>query len=193
MTSATYTNRNKTESFGVLLPGSKRSDLGFTLLELLLALTLLGIVLALTIPRVGAIRADYLRQETAREFESFIQITRMSAVRNRAVTVLTLSEDKKGLEVRQDENFGWDHDEYGIPVERQFTQEYILTIPVQERFSISGTIDLEIGNLGLIFFPGGPSSGGSIILNDEAGNSFYRCYIDPTTSQVFSQHLGQEA
>jgi len=66
---------------------------GFTLLEIILVITLLGIVLALALPRIGSVGANYLLDEEASQLINAISSGRLRAIKNHIAVRINIDPD----------------------------------------------------------------------------------------------------
>jgi general secretion pathway protein H len=122
-----------------------RTSAGFTLLELLLVLAILGLVAALTLPSLRR-QPDKLRLEAATgTLVSALRFSRAQAIARNADVVVTMHTDRRILESSTGSAIQLDQD---ISVEMIFAAS-------ERRRGAAGAIR---------FFPDGTSSGGDILL-----------------------------
>jgi type II secretion system protein H len=157
----------------------KYGDNGFTLLELILVLMLMGLIAGLTLPFVAS-TLDRLRlQSQVRQISSALQFARSEAISKK--TLFTFNIDI-------DQNQNW------------------LTMPKQDEVSQSKPIDETVrvldyqspnviqteGVLSILFYPRGNSSGGTLrfkSINDKDEKNIYAVIIDPITGKPKIKHL----
>ena len=161
---------------------------GFTLLELLLALGVVSLALALALPRVGAVRAAYLAAEEAREVAGFVRAARLDAIANRTLVGLAMASDRDDvLEHRRVQVRSWWTAEDSRPAMTPRDDQDIWSGSLVRVASFSGTLRMECAGQGILFFANGSSTGGQISLNDADGRPRHRFRIDPATGEVFAQ------
>lgn len=122
-----------------------RTSAGFTLLELLLVLAILGLVAALVLPALRR-PPDNLRLEAAsRTLASALRLSRAQAIARNTDVVLTIHADRRMFESSAGSAIQLDH---------EISVEMIFAAP-ERRGRAAGAIR---------FFPDGTSSGGEIVL-----------------------------
>ena len=157
----------------------KRTANGFTLLELVLVLLLMGLIAGLTLPFVVSTLDRIKLQSEVRQIASAIQFTRSEAISRK--TLLTFNVDIN-------------------------KSQYWLAIPKQEEVTQSNPIDetvkimdyqradetLTEGTFMILFYPRGNSSGGTIrfkSIDDKDEENIYAVTIDPITGKPQIRHL----
>jgi len=140
-----------------------RTQVGFTLLEVLLAMTLLVVAASLTLPALVRPTATELRTATGTVVAG-LRRARDEAVSRGQAAVLTLDLDRHRFTVS------------GVPGSRTLPERVALRL-------FTARSELEAGNRGRIrFFPDGSSTGGRITLRSEA--NAYLVDVDWLTGQV---------
>jgi len=137
----------------------KSNSNGFTLLELVVVLVLLGILSSLVFVNVGTSAAKKKRKLFARELVGLCHKARRIAAGRGVISTVYISSDQRRCWIDQEEP---------------------LTIPVEMRIEGEGILELGQGIFGIRFFPDGSSSGGSLFLS--AGNTvLYAFHVDVVT------------
>jgi general secretion pathway protein H len=147
---------------------ARRPAAGFTLLEILITIAILGLVSALAAPAIASRLLETPLDHSARLLAGMLQEARArAAVRAEPVAVL------------------WS------PEGRRFTLrgakgEHVLALPpamrVEARGLVTGLPGMPAGRQGIVFFPLGGSTGGSITLRSSAGSATLRA--DPIAGTV---------
>jgi general secretion pathway protein H len=122
-----------------------RTSAGFTLFEMLVVLTIIGLLVALALPNLR-LPPDNLRLEAAtRTVASALRLSRSQAIVRNADVVLTIDADRRTFESSTGSAIQFDH---------EISVELIFAAP-ERRGRAAG---------GIRFFPDGTSSGGDIVL-----------------------------
>ena len=161
---------------------------GFTLLELLLAIGLMGLMLGLSLPRIGAVKSAYFATEEAKEVANTIRAARVDAITNRTtVCLMTTSEHQNILEGRRLTIQSWyAGDSAGLAVENRGWRD-IWEAPLVCRSEVSGHLELESPEIGILFFANGTSTGGEIMIHDDDGHLQHHFHVLPATGDLFIQ------
>lgn len=164
------------------------SRLGFTLLELLLAIGLMGLMLGLSLPRVGAVKKAYFATEEARAVANSIRSAQDSAIARRTTVAVTTNPDLgNSLEVRRLEVQSWyAGDSAGLASGGRDWQA-IWDSPVVRNTLVSGNLRLEANEPGILFFANGTSTGGEILIEDEDGRVQHHFRVEPSTGELYGQ------
>ena len=172
---------------GIVLPtGANRR--GFTLLELLLAITLMGLMLGLALPRVGGVRTAYSATESAKSLANSIRAARITAVKTRTTVALMAVPGRRDLlEERRFSVRPWGgQDPAGLTF--QFEESGVVwDAPVARDHQLAGELELVSPGSGILFFPNGTSSGGEILIRDENGKLQTHFLVDALTGELFTQ------
>ena len=165
-----------------------RNSEGFTLLELLLAIGLMGLMLGLTLPNVGAVKQAYFATEEAKAVANTIRSARVEAISNRTTVALTITPDTRNhLEERRLPVQSWyAGDSAGLASEDRGWSG-IWEAPVVRSTEVSGHLLLESPESGILFFANGSSTGGEIMLHDQDGELKRHFLIDSSTGELFVQ------
>ncbi|MBT3923895.1 MAG: prepilin-type N-terminal cleavage/methylation domain-containing protein [Nitrospina sp.] len=146
---------------------------GFTLIELVLVLVLMGLIAGLTLPFVVSTLDRIKLQSEVRQLVSAIQFTRSEAVSRK--TLFTFNVDINN-------NNYW----LAIPKEEEVTQ----TKPIDETVKVMdyqrADETLTEGAFEILFYPRGNSSGGTIrfkSIDDKDEKNIYAVTIDPITGK----------
>jgi general secretion pathway protein H len=156
-----------------------RESNGFTLLELILVLMLMGLIAGLTLPFVVSTLDRIKLQSEVRQISSAIQFVRSEAISRK--TLFTFNVDI-------DNNKYW----LAIPKQEEVTQSK----PIDETVKIidyqRADETLTEGAFEILFYPRGNSSGGTIRFkstDDKDEESIYAVTIDPITGKPKISHL----
>lgn len=164
------------------------SDRGFTLVELLLAITLMGLVVGLAVPRIGAVRSTYFAVESAKSVASALRAARIGAIRDRTtVALLPAFDGSNALEDRRLPKQPWAADDPVRLAAAQPTEPAIWGAPVVRTIAMAGAFEIIAPGGGILFFPDGSSSGGKIIVRGEDGREQHQFLIDSLTGEIFIQ------
>ena len=158
--------------------GIKGESNGFTLLELVLVLLLMGLIAGLTLPFVASTLDRIKLQSEVRQIASALQFARSEAISKK--TLYTFNIDIN-------ENQYW----LGIPKQKEVTQpkpidETVRILDYQELDNQETNEALTEGAFMILFYPRGNSSGGSLrfaSINDKDEENIYAVIIDPITGK----------
>lgn len=160
--------------------------LGFTLLELLLAIGLMGLMLGLALPRVGAVKKTYFAAEETRTVANFLRSAQDDAIARRTPVALAVGFDAENLlEQRQLEIRSWYAGDSAHLMSGTRGWQGIEEEPVARRTRVSGRLYLEAGAEQIVFFPNGSSTGGDVLLEDDKGRVRNRFHIEASTGEVY--------
>lgn len=188
MTSPTWkTTRTHSRWTGPGLPVAP-NRLGFTLLELLLAISLMGLMLGLSLPRVGAVKNAYFATEEAKAVANSVRSARGTAIACRTTVALTADSDlENALDEHRLEPGSWHAgDSAGLAAGGQDWQS-VWEAPVARTTAVSGRVRVESGEPGILFFANGTSSGGEIVIEDEDGRVQHHFRVEPSTGELYGQ------
>jgi len=146
---------------------------GFTLLELVLVLFLMGLILGLALPFAVQTLDRVKLQSEARQIASTIQYARSEAISKKKLFTLNANINK---------NKYW----LAIPKERKIIQSKFLNKSVRIRDYIGTEGSLTDENFKVNFYPSGNSSAGTIRLQsslDKGETNVYSIIIDPITGK----------
>ena len=169
-------------------PVNRSVRAGFTLLELLLAITLMGLMLGLALPRVGGVRSAYLATESAKSLANTVRTAHIVAVKNRTTVALTVVPGRK--EILEERRFSvrpWEgQDPAGLTFQLE-EDGVVWDAPVVREHHVVGDLELIGCQGGILFYPNGKSSGGEILVRNEDGKVQNHFLVDPLTSGIFAQ------
>ena len=151
----------------------KRNIDGFTLLELVLVLLLMGLIAGLTLPFVASSLDRLKLQSEVRQIASAMQFTRSEAISKKALFTFNINID---------ENKYW----LAIPKQNEVTQSKPIDETVRIMDYKNAEETLTEGAFKILFYPRGNSSGGSLrfkSINDEDEENIYEVIIDPITGK----------
>ncbi len=146
---------------------------GFTLLELVLVLFLMGLMAGLVLPFVVSTLDRVKLQSEARQIASALQFARSEAITKKTLFTFNANIDK---------NQYW----LAIPKENEVTQTKILNETVKIRDYEGDEETLSDGTFIINFYPRGNSSAGTIHLQSaitEKDTLVYAIIIDPITGK----------
>ncbi len=156
-----------------------RLNSGFTLIELVLVLVLMGLIAGLTLPFVVATLDRVKLQSGVRQIKSALQFARSEAISKKALFTLNVDIDK---------NKYW----LVVPKQKEITQSKTLDETVQVIDYQRADKNLTEGAFKILFYPRGNSSGGTIrfkSIDDEDEKNIYAITIDPITGKPEIGHL----
>lgn len=146
---------------------------GFTLLELVLVLLLMGLIAGLTLPFVASTLDRLKLQSEVRQIASALQFARSESISKK--TLFTFN-------INIDDNQYW----LAMPKQNEVTQPK----PIDETVRIldyqSADETLTEGTFMILFYPRGNSSGGTLrfkSINDKDEENIYAVIIDPITGK----------
>jgi general secretion pathway protein H len=122
-----------------------RVNAGFTLLEMLLVLTLLGLVATIAVPRLTRPSDALQLSAAAREMTSALRLTRSAAIAGNSEQVLLIDVERRSFAS-------------STLAERRFPPE------IQARLKVAEPERISAARGGFRFFPDGSSTGGEVEL-----------------------------
>jgi Tfp pilus assembly protein FimT len=155
--------------------------------ELLMAITLMGLVVGIAVPRIGAVRDTYFAAESAKSVASALRTARIGAIRERTTVILAPRQgDDSVLEERRLPSRSWARsDVAGLDLGTDPTA--VWDAKVVRLVPLSGKFELSVPGEGILFFADGSSSGGEITVHAENGEVQHRFHVDALTGEVFIQ------
>lgn len=162
---------------------------GFTLLELLLAIGVMSLVLALGLPRMGAVRGSFLVDEEARAVAGFVRAARLDAVACRVpVTVTVAPGDRPALQWRRADARSWAGEDDAPPRASGASDEAAADAPSVRTLRLDGAVRvLAPEGDAIVFFADGTSGGGHLTLRAPDGRTRHRLRVDAATGAVMVQ------
>lgn len=161
---------------------------GFTLLELLLAIGLMGLMLGLTLPRIGAVKTAYFATEEAGSLANAIRGARVSAITGRTTVALTISPGNVNiLEERRLPVQSWHAGDSAGLASGDRDWRGIRDAPVVRRTEVTGRLRLDFPVTGILFFANGSSSGGELTIEDRDGGTQHHFLVDSATGELYVQ------
>ena len=158
------------------------------MLELLLAIGLMGLMLGLTLSNVGAVKKAYFATEEAKAVANSIREARVDAISNRTTVALTITPDSRNLlEKRRLSVQSWHAGDSAGLASGNKGWSGIWEAPVLRSTEVVGHLLLESSEPGILFFANGSSTGGEIMLHDEEGRLQRHFLIDSSTGELFVQ------
>ena len=146
---------------------------GFTLLEMVLVLLLMGLFAGLTLPFVVSTLDRIKLQSEVRQISSAIQFTRSEAISRKTLFTFNVDIEK---------NQYW----RAIPKQEEVTQSKPIDETVQVIDYQRADETLTEGTFEILFYPRGNSSGGTIRFkstDDKDEENIYAVTIDPITGK----------
>lgn len=176
----------------MISPTSKPSERvhrhGFTLLELLLAISLMGLMLGLSLPRIGAVKTSYFAIEETENLINAIRTARIEAVNARTAVALTTDTDNPGrLDKRRLAIGSWQAAETTVQTARPGSWQAIWDAPIIGSTIVSGRLQLQAPAAGILFFADGSSTGGEIVICAEDGSPRHHILVVAATGETFVQ------
>jgi Tfp pilus assembly protein FimT len=157
----------------------EEDDGGFTLLELVLVLLLMGLIAGFTLPFVASTLDRLKLQSEVRKISSALQFARSEAISKKAIFTFNIDID---------ENRYW----LAIPKHNEVTQSKTIDRTVRT-LDYQGTDEtIKEGSFIILFYPSGNSSGGTLrfkSINDKDENNIYAVIIDPIIGKPKIKHF----
>jgi len=161
---------------------------GFTLLELLLAVGLMGLMLSLSLPRIGAVKGAFFATEETRNLANAIRSARLAAIEERTTVCLTVAHGDAGrLEERRLPARSWLDIGLGGAAMPARGLTGVWDAPVARSTAVDGRLQFESDPEGLLFFANGTSSGGEILIREPDGHPRHRLVVVPSTGELLVQ------
>ena len=157
----------------------KREPNGFTLLEMILVLVMMGLIAGLTLPFVVPTLDRIKLQSEVRQISSAIQFTRSEAISRKTLFIFNVDIAK---------NQYW----LAIPKQEEVTQSKPIDETVKLIAYQRADETLTEGIFMILFYPRGNSSGGTIrfkSIDDKDEENIYAVTIDPITGKPKIKHL----
>ena len=157
----------------------KREPNGFTLLEMILVLVMMGLIAGLTLPFVVSTLDRIKLQSEVRQIASAIQFTRSEAISRKTLFTFNVDINKSQY---------W----LAIPKQEEVTQSKPIDETVQIMDYQRADETLTEGIFMILFYPRGNSSGGTIrfkSIDDKDEENIYAVTIDPITGKPKIKHL----
>lgn len=152
---------------------------GFTLLELVIVLVLMGLIAGLTLPFVVSTLDRIKLQSEVRQISSAIQFTRSEAISRKTLFIFNVDIDNNNY---------W----LSIPKQEEVTQSKRIDETVQIVDYQRTDETLTEGAIKIYFYPRGNSSGGTLrfkSLDDKDEENIYAITIDPITGKPKIGHV----
>lgn len=156
-----------------------RSTGGFTLLELLLVLTIMAMAAVLVLPSLGSGLGYWRLQAAVRELGTLAKFARNQSVARGQRLQVVLDRSRRLYWLDTEPPTLADPDTAG----RHGIRLYTLPPGVRFGDATIGGARSEQDRLAFVFFPRGDSTGGEVRVLDERGAS-YRLVIDPLTGRA---------
>ncbi len=161
---------------------------GFTLLELLLAISLMGLMLGLSLPRIGAVKTAFLATEETEQLANAVRQARIEAISGRTTIALTTTADNPNCLLKRCDTRGdWQVAGTSAVASQGRSWHTIWDAPIIGRTTVSGHLRLESPVSGILFFADGTSTGGDILVYDTDGQRQHHLLVTATTGELFVQ------
>jgi general secretion pathway protein H len=164
-----------------LEPFAGAKQRGFTLLEILLVLAILGLAATLIIPNIGSLESRSFNAQI-RTVNSLLNYARRQAVVNGQPTAATVRVNRPG-----------DAESTDAPTQAELANQAgeweSPGATVRFRDSTDQIIDIE-DELDIIFYPEGGSTGGTLLIGND--NQLVSVAIDPFTGRIETRYLDPE-
>jgi general secretion pathway protein H len=155
---------------------------GFTLLELIVVLLIIGLMMALVTPRlVGSLTKMNLKT-SAQKISSSLRYARSQAVSCQIIYHVVFDFEKNGLNIKaeksQDDESAYlkaeiESAETDISKPKESREEsYFLPEGIKIEKAMTTDDEVDSGLFSIVFYPAGNSSGGSVLLMDEKERRF---------------------
>jgi prepilin-type N-terminal cleavage/methylation domain-containing protein len=153
---------------------------GFTLLELLVVLTIVGVAFSLVLPALGSGLSHWQLQGAVREVATILKFTRNQAVERR-MSLQVILDRARGV-------YWLDNAEAPVLSDPEQAVEKgirLYALPTGVRFGEVTTADpvVEGDRIGIFFFPRGNSTGGEVQLHDPKGRTYW-VRVEPLTGRA---------
>jgi type II secretion system protein H len=149
---------------------------GFTLIELLVVLVIIGLVAAFAAPRVTAPLGHLHLKTASKKIVSALRYARSQAVSENEGRVGIFDFEKGRMMIFAGSALPSEYRADELPVDKA---EMVYPLPEGVVFEVAraGSEPVSTGLFQLAFFPNGSSTGGAVILKNEAGRR-YRIEVD---------------
>ena len=148
----------------------------------------MGLMLGLTLPRIGAVKTAYFATEEAGSVANAIRGARVGAITGRTTVALTISPGEANvLEERRLAVQSWHAGDSAGLASGHKDWRGIREAPVVRRTEITGRLHLEFPVTGILFFANGSSSGGEITIRDGNDDTQHHFLVDSATGELFVQ------
>ena len=157
----------------------EEDDGGFTLLELVLVLLLMGLIAGFTLPFVASTLDRLKLQSEVRKISSALQFARSEAISKKAIFTFN---------VDMNESKYW----LAMPKHNEVTQSKPIDKTVRILDYQGADETLKEGSFIILFYPSGNSSGGTLrfkSINDKDENNIYAVIIDPIIGKPKIKHF----
>jgi general secretion pathway protein H len=159
---------------------------GFTLLELLVVVLIIGLISALVMPRIAASLPGVQLKSTARAVAASLRYARSQAVFESIPYMAVFDNSQKRLAVEPMEKplAAAESDSLRVILNESSLQK-VYEFPDEVEFAVSNNSDADEGRdlFPIFFFPRGDSTGGTIVLKNVRGKHF-TITVDPITGAV---------
>jgi prepilin-type N-terminal cleavage/methylation domain-containing protein len=161
---------------------------GFTLVELLMAITLMGLVVGLAVPRIGAVRSTYFAAESAKSVANALRSARIGAIRDRTtVALVPVPGDASALEDRRLAARSWSESDAAWLTGRWLQDDVIWDGAPVRVIHLNGQVEIDAPGQGILFYADGSSTGGDIVVRDEDYQVQHHFRVDALTGEIFVQ------
>lgn len=161
-------------------PGHKNYD-GFSLLELIIVLAIMGLMMGLTVPWLSGSASHMILKSTARKTAAALRYARSVATTENIPIASIVDMDRQQIVItREPKQVAF--------IEQNKTNDQALKYyqppaGIQFRVTDSDTYHFQNERLVILFFPSGNSSGGTFYIQNDKKHA-YRIHVDPITGTV---------
>jgi general secretion pathway protein H len=170
-----------------------RGSKGFSLLELIVVLLIIGLIMSLVTPRLVGSLTKLNLKTSAQKISASLRYARSQAVSGQTIYYAGFDFEKNGMLIKAEKPLD-DEDPYltdGIEAmetdhtkAREYRAEsYFLPDGVRIEKAMTTNDEIDSGLFTIVFYPAGNSSGGSVVLIDEKDRRF-RVSVDFITGIV---------
>lgn len=162
-----------------------RSNGGFTLLELLVVMVIMGFMAAMVAPRIGNSLVNLQLKTVAREISASLRYARNCAVSEKRRYTAEFDGERRRLTISSENQSAAAG---SLPTEKRpqgesWEKTYVLPEKVRVEDVVVEGEKREWGPFAFLFFPNGCSNGGGFLLTNDRGRQF-RVSIDFVTGTV---------
>lgn len=153
-----------------------------------MAITLMGLVVGLAVPRIGAVRGTYFAAESAKTVANALRSARIGAMRDRTtVALLPAPGDPTVLEDRRLPARSWAESDAAWLAVQWRQDDVIWDGQLVRKIQLTGQVEVTAPGQAILFYADGSSTGGEIVVRDEDYQVQHHFRVDATTGEIFVQ------